>query len=178
MKCNKQDKRCAYSSGFLFNETDKKVVANVDVSYDKIADKLFKKFFNSHFQITKDIGHNPYTEVIEFEDVVMEENSLTAVIPKISNQYCAGHFDGCPAIPIAFSAYNITRYAGDLFYQKSGKKNYVISEANLISSNLPFPDDIINLNISYVGFENSSYRFLCSTKQNDKNVSSLELVIR
>lgn len=177
MQCKGSDKRTANSKGFLINSSEEKIVANVDVSYEKIADKLFKKFFNSHFQLTKDYATNPYSKTIEFENVEMKNDQLTATIPKIPNEYCAGHFDGCPAIPIAYSAYNITRYVGELFYQITGQKKYIISEANLLSSNLPFPDETLDLKINYNGLKNNFHKFLCLTVQGVKNISSLEVSI-
>jgi len=96
-------------------------------------------------------------------------------MPQLSNEYCAGHFDSCPAIPVAFAAYNVTRYVGKLFHIITGKKKYLISEAKLLSSNLAFPKSKSNIKIIYSGLENNKYKFSCFIEQDNKNISSLEL---
>lgn len=174
MRCDDLERRSANSSGVLV-KWESEIMAGVEVGYEKIPDKLFKKFFNDHFQPTKTPSENPYTGIINFENVKIVSDQLTATMPQISTEHCAGHFYGCPAIPIAFAAYNVTRYAGELLFSKTGIKNYFISKADLISSHLPFPSDKNDVKITYNGLENGEHKFLCLTEQNGKEVSSLEL---
>lgn len=160
MSCDSIERRSAHSSGVLINQ-NQEIIFDVKVSYEKIADKLFKKFFGDHFQKTEVTNYNPYKGIIKFEDVKVKGNVLTATMPEISIQHCAGHFYGCPAIPIAFAAYNVTRYAGELFFSKTGIKNYIISKANLLSSHLPFPTQRNEIEIRYDGRTNDEYNFSC-----------------
>jgi hypothetical protein len=172
--CDSSDSKSAKSSGLLVNSMQE-IILDVEVGYSKISSKLFGKIFSQHFKNTNNADHNPYTGIIEFTDVKIENDCLTAIIPILPNEYCAGHFAGCPAIPIAFCAHNITRYAGELLSAKTGIKNYLISKANLLSIALHFPNIYNKVKIQYDGFINNEHNLTCTTEQNNKNVSTLTL---
>ena len=81
------------------------IIFDFTVGYQIFSDKLFERVFKAHAKPTKQIDYSPYQKVPQFKDIEIKENVMTAILPTMKIEQCAGHFDNFPILPVGVLAY-------------------------------------------------------------------------
>ena len=168
MRSSLAEKRRTRSEGVILDE-NMNLTHDIYVTYHKIAPPLFKKFFNKHFKKTPVDTFNPYTSSINLKLNSDINNKLNITIPDIDNESCAGHFSGCPAVPIAFFMHNIGQLCSNYISKKNNHSGFVINEARLDLRELMFSGSLNkNINSSYEQTPSGDFNFNTEIFQNNK----------
>ncbi len=85
------DNKIANAYGILFN-TEKKVIYQLEASYNKVKTTLFSRLFKKHAEEIKPSKESPYRKQITFENKEINHEKLLFSIPEIEKERCAGHF--------------------------------------------------------------------------------------
>ncbi len=108
------------------------VIYDLYVEYKKMSPKVFKRLFNNFKLDYKTQIDSPYKRFFaKFENLKIDQNSLSATIPSIGSENCSGHFEEYPMMPVAISAYIISKAAGLLYKKIKSKNQYKITGLDL-----------------------------------------------
>lgn len=162
------DSKIANAYGILFN-TEKKVIYQLEASYNKVKTSLFSRLFKNHAEEIKPLKESPYTKQITFENKEINYERLLFSMPEIEKERCAGHFKNYPILPTAFIIYNIISHVGNFLLEKSNKKRYYITEVGLSLLELLFLKSKKEVEITYRNMNRGSlYQVSCTITQDNK----------
>jgi hypothetical protein len=116
----------------LVNE-DGEIIFEMDISFQKLSEKLFNRVFKEHLRPTNKITYNPYKNTARLENIIQNDGGLTADLPIIKDEDCSGHFDGAPMMPVGIMSYIITNHIGEFLKKIDGatQNKYYLLEADL-----------------------------------------------
>ncbi len=107
------------------------------IGYQVISRKVFRRIFRDYVSPTEHSLLNPYKSIAMLENVSIDGNVLTAQIPEITPQMCAGHFDDIPMLPIGVFAYMGVNMIGVYLREVNGQKSIGTDRRyNLVSAEL------------------------------------------
>jgi hypothetical protein len=162
------DGRIANAYGILFN-TEKKVIYQIEASYNKVKVATFAKFFKKYNSESFSIKESPYKKQIFFKNKKINNDKLVISFPEIEKERCAGHFNNYPILPTAFIIYNIIAHIGNFLLKKNNKKRYYISEVVLDLLEMLFLNSKKEAEILYKkNNNNNSYEVYCNIIQDKK----------
>lgn len=162
------DNKIANAYGILFN-TEKKVIYQLEASYNKVKTTLFSRLFKKHAEEIKPSKESPYRKQITFENKEINHEKLLFSIPEIEKERCAGHFKNYPILPTAFVIYNIISHVGNFLLEKNNKKRYYITEVRLSLLELLFLKSEKEVEITYRNMNRSNlYQVSCNITQDKK----------
>lgn len=122
-----------FSYTALVNE-EGEIIFEMDVAFQKLPTKLFNRIFKEHLKPTNKIDFNPYAQnLVRLENTVENNFVVQAELPVIKDEYCAGHFDGAPMLPVGTMSYIITNCIGELLKKidNTTKHQYYLRDADL-----------------------------------------------
>lgn len=131
--------RVGRALGHLVTATSRKVFT-LDVSYQKLTQRLFNRLFSEYLRITPESSSNPYLDRIEVDNIEIRDDSLIAKFPKIPIERCLGHFKGAPMMPVAITASILIQLAGIFFMKRNDTKNFLPLLVDLSTTKPPSLD--------------------------------------
>jgi hypothetical protein len=169
-KSSQKTECLSYSA--LINE-DGEIIFEMDISFQKLSKKLFNRFFKEHLKPTDKIDYNPYKNCYDrLKNITEEGFVIKAELPKVSNDKCAGHFDGAPILPAGIMSYVITNQIGEMLKKidNDNESNFYLLEADL---NLFEPTNIDQkefVEIKYLSKEGNSHKLFWEVKSESGKV--------
>ena len=124
-------KSFAISQNFLF--CGKRLIFSFRVTYQVMVEKLFERVFSSFKSTTSYIEESPYKIIPKLTIISIDKKTLTAEIPTVDKELCAGHFDNHPMLPVGVSAYMVIDLIGELIRKIRGdrEERFIIDQATM-----------------------------------------------
>lgn len=146
---------------FLVTEKGE-IIFTFYIEFSKFSEKLFERFFSEHLAITRQVNYNPHAEIIELKDIIIKDNRLTAKLPTIKPEKCAGHFDNAPMLPVGILSYILINTIGKLWSKIEGGdsniKYYLFSaDMTLFAPTNIHREEIVE--IDFLGKNGNIYNF-------------------
>jgi predicted thioesterase len=141
----------------------------------------FFGFFADHQAGTPGSGEDPYLDVVRLEGVVCDSNRLTASLGTIDPASCVGHFDGLPAMPVAYLMGNIVSASGRLLKQilNADTLQFSVREGSVRAEALAFAGEQVDIQVEYQRFSGGTYWFHAKALVgDDKVVGALHTKLR
>lgn len=165
------DNKIANAYGILFN-TEKKVIYQIESSYNKVKVDVFSKIFKNHSNHLNAIKESPYKKQIYFKNKNIKNNKVIVSFPEIKKENCAGHFKNYPILPTAFIIHNLICHIGNFLLKKYNKKRYYVINVSLYLKELMF---VNSYKEAVIIFNNSNglYQVSCKIMQDNKENSDI-----
>lgn len=147
------------------------VLFDFDITFQKMSKRLFSRIFHNHLQETMSYDYNPYesSHLVKLKDVSIKGNVMTGKLPIVKPEYCAGHFDEAPMLPVGILSYVIIWSVGEFLIEitkNSNIKTYLANaEMELFAPTCSLDREEI-VEITYNGKEIDKYNFSWITKDN------------
>lgn len=94
------------SYGIIFKNSS--VIFDLDVKYQKMKERVFKKIFKNFAVDYQPKDASPYRSFpIDLKNLKISEESLLSILPKIGVENCSGHFDVSHAASCNISLYSV-----------------------------------------------------------------------
>ena len=95
---------------------------------------------------------------------------LTASLGQVKPEYCVGHFDNYPCLPIAFLLSTMAKASGDFLARVIDRNiKYVVRDAVSNAEYLAFAGDNVDIKIEYMGnYRKNCHSFKCIAHGEDK----------
>lgn len=145
----------------ILTNSEGDIIFDFTVGYQIFSDKLFERVFKAHAKPTKQIDYSPYQKVPQFKDIEIKENVMTAILPTMKIEQCAGHFDNFPILPVGVLAYMAINTIGHFLNnitQNSGFKYHLLSAEMDVLSPTSI-DEESELVLNYHEDEDNKYNF-------------------
>lgn len=140
---------------------DGNIIFDFVVGYQLFSEKLFGRVFKNHAKTTKEINYNPYHTIPKFKNIKIEHNAMTAILPVMQKEQCAGHFDNFPILPVgvlAYMAINTLEHLLNSITNAHTFKYYLLSAEMDVLSPTSI-DEESELEVKYEKNENKKYYF-------------------
>lgn len=141
----------------------------------------FFGFFAEHQQPSAVVSDDPYRDVIGLQDVKVGDNRLTASFGEIDPSRCVGHFDGLPAMPVAYLMANVVTAAGRLLKNvlNADTLQFSVREGSVRAEALAFAGERVEIEVDYQQFSGGTYWFHAKAMVGDeKSVGALHCKLR
>jgi len=160
----------------------------LEVDYAVLTPKMFERLFSNHRVDEYDINQHVYRDLLSFDELVEDLFVNEAIFSArfgFQPTSCAGHFPTFPALPVAVLMFILSKAAGTLLEEVTGKQAvpYVVVDADISAENLAFPDEKLYLVVQRVAdeLEHGQYKFSCRAiaERNDKHkFGDMTLILR
>lgn len=165
----------AVTQAYLHNK-EGKLLYRVDVIFQVISDRLFRKIFKTYKQNLRQIlrsennisnkktRNNPYQlPKLTLEKININNSRLTGSLLNIDAKHCSGHFPLYPALPVSKLIDTLNNYIGVLLTEMIGSKydKYMLHHSTVISDNLAFAGDDLHCTIDLIKVNKNRYLFDC-----------------
>jgi len=173
------DKRTAHA--IVTAETEEgRPVCSMSCYYAIVAYDLMRQFFAEHCAPTPESSGNPYVELLEPANVDIAGGHIELDLGEISASACAGHFDGLPAMPVAYLMSNVTAATGRLLRRQTGddQLRFSIAEGSVRADGLAFAGETVRLRGEHQGTRyGNEWVYLEAFATDDKRVGAVHLKI-
>lgn len=145
----------------IFTE-EGKLIFSLDVNYQVLRAELFRKLFKrNHIEHAALNGENPYVETIKFESLARHQDILLADLGIIPAQQCIGHFDGCPALPVAVLSSALVKLGGMHMKEILGDVwlRHAVKSVKLTASRLAFAGEHVSIRSRFLRKAGDEYVF-------------------
>ena len=131
------------------------------VGYQVFSQELFNRVFKKHYKPTEKINYSPYREAFKFEDIVIKQETLRAILPPMKAEQCAGHFDNFPILPVGILSYMAISVIGDFLKNITNNINlrYYLFNAEMDVIAPTIIDEKSEIIATYSGYKNNQYSF-------------------
>lgn len=109
------------------------------VEYTVLDARVFERLFRARRQPTPPSDRNPHAEPLLLAMQALDERHARATL-RFGAEQCSGHFDGCPAVPIARLMQGLISLAGRLYQHRQGDASapYAVLRADVRAQKLAF----------------------------------------
>lgn len=151
----------------LSTEKSGDLVFSAEIYYQVIPIEMFERIYGERrtgFEPTPNEGSivaGPYPMYKKrYSD---DARKLSATIGRIKPEYCLGHFDQYPCLPIAFALSTMAKASGDFLARVVNRNvRYAIRDAVVNVDSLAFAGDEMDLTIEYMGnYRKNCHSFKC-----------------
>lgn len=104
-----------------------------------------------------------------------DDRKLSATIGLVKPEYCSGHFEEYPCLPVAFVLSTMAKASGDFLARVVNRNvKYAVRDAVLNVDSLAFADEEVNITIEYMGnYRKNCHSFKCQALGADKTFVEL-----
>lgn len=171
------DKRTAHAMVTAEAENGKRV-CSLSCYYAIVEYDTMRFFFADHLRETPAGEANPFLELIEPEQVDIAGGHIEVDLGTVAAATCAGHFDGLPAMPVAYLMSNVTSAAGRLLRKQSGddELRFSIAEGSVRADGLAFAGEQVRLTGEHQGTRyGNEWVYMEAFSTDDKRVGAVHL---
>ena len=171
------DKRTAHAMVTAETENGKRV-CTLSCYYAIVEYDTMRFFFADHVQETPPSTVNPFVELIEPAQVDIAGGHIEVDLGAVDAASCAGHFDGLPAMPVAYLMSNVAAAAGRLLRKRSSDDDlrFSIAEASVRADGLAFAGEQVRLTGEHQGTRyGNEWVYMEAFSTDDKRVGAVHL---
>lgn len=157
---------------------DGRRVCSLSCYYAIVEYDTLRFFFGDHVQETPAVETNPFVELLEPQQVDIAGGHIELDLGTVDAASCAGHFDGLPAMPVAYLMSNVTAAAGRLLRKQSGddQLRFSIREGSVRADGLAFAGEQVRLQGEHQGTRyGNEWVYLEAFSTDDKRVGAVHL---
>ena len=173
------DKRTAHAMVTAESDTGKRV-CSMSCYYAIVEYETMRFFFADHCQPTVDTHTDPFLELIEPDRVDIAGGHIEVDLGTVDAASCAGHFEGLPAMPVAYLMSNVVASAGRLLRKHSGddELRFAVAEASVRADGLAFAGENVCLQGEHQGSRyGNEWVYMEAFSTDDKRVGAVHLKI-
>lgn len=155
-------------------------VCSLSCYYAIVEYETMRFFFADHCVETPAATSNPYVELMEPEQIDIAGGHIEVDLGTVDAAQCAGHFEGLPAMPVAYLMSNVTAAAGRLLRRHVGddEARFSIEEASVRADGLAFAGEHVRLRGEHQGTRyGNEWVYLEAFSTDDKRVGAVHLKI-
>ena len=174
------DKRTAHAMVTAATPEGRAVIS-LSCYYSVVGYDMMRKMFADHCVDTPTNDTNPYTELIEPEQVDIAGGHIEIALGNVQAERCAGHFDGLPAMPVAYLMSNVTAAAGRLLQRQTAdpELRFSIAEGSVRADGLAFAGEDVVLRREHQGTRyGNEWVYLEAFASGEKRVGAVHLKLR
>ena len=141
----------------------------------------FNFFFAEHQHPQIETEVDPYLDTVGLSDIQIEGNRLRATLGEIDPMNCLGHFDGLPAMPVAYLMGNVMSASGALLKNvlNADTLQFAVREGSVRADALAFAGERVDLEVEYQRYSGGTYWLHAkAVVGNDKTVGALHTKLR
>lgn len=173
------DRRTAHA--VITAESDAgKPVYSMSCYYTIVAYDTMRSVFAEHRRETPAPSGNPYIDLLEPEQIDIAGGHIEVDLGVVEPEHCAGHFDGLPAMPVAYLMSNVMFATGRLLRRELSDDTLRISvrEGSVRADDLAFAGEQVRLRGEYQGSRyNNEWVYIEAFATNEKRVGAVHLKI-
>ena len=151
---------------------DGDVLYVLDVTYKVVREEVFLRI-NSQNAVKQDYGLiNPYIIPLDLKNQKFENNVFSASIGKVESQWCLGHFNEIPALPVAHLMYNLSSCISKnlSFVKLQETVQYYLHKTTIWAEDLAFTGEIVDFQSTLIETIEDKYHFICSAITSENKV--------
>lgn len=171
------DKRTAHAM-VVATTVDGKPIHSLSCYYSIVGYGLMRKMFADHCIDTPPSDHNPYLELLEPARVDIAGGHIEIGLGRVPAENCAGHFDGLPAMPVAYLMSNVVAAASRLLRRQAGDPDmrFSVAEASVRADGLAFAGEDVVLRGEHQGTRyGREWVYLEAFAEGEKRVGAVHL---
>lgn len=156
-------------------------VNTLSVYYLVMAHDDFFGFFADNQRPALAAPGDPYREVIGLERAEVDGGRLRASLGEIDERFCVGHFDGLPAMPVAYLMSNVLDANAQLLQQllDLDAVQYTVREGSVRAEALAFAGERVDIEVEYQQFAGGAHWLHSrATVGGEKSVGALHTKLR
>ena len=171
------DKRTAHAMVVASTE-DGAPVCSLSCYYSVVGYQMMRKMFSAQCVETPPAERNPYIELLEPASIDIAGGHIEIGLGVVSADECVGHFDGLPAMPVAYLMSNVLAAAARLLQRNSGDDGlrFTVSEGSVRADGLAFAGEDVVLRGEHQGTRyGMEWVYLEAFASGDKRVGAVHL---
>ena len=171
------DKRTAHSMVVARTESGA-AVCSLSCYYSVVGYAMMRKMFAGNLIETPGTDHNPYVGLLEPASIDIAGGHIEIGLGVVSADDCVGHFDGLPAMPVAYLMSNVLSAAARLLRRNAGDESlqFVVSEGSVRADGLAFAGEDVVLRGEHQGTRyGMEWVYLEAFASGDKRVGAVHL---
>lgn len=173
------DKRTAHA--IVTAETDAgRPVCSLSCYYTIIPYDTMRSVFAAQQRETPPRRHNPFTDLLEPRQLEIAGGHIEVDLGIVEPSHCAGHFEGLPAMPVAYLMSNVMYAAGRLLRRelRDDAVRFAVREGSVRADDLAFAGEQVRLRGEYQGSRYGNEWVYCEAfATDDKRVGAVHLKI-
>ena len=144
------NKKNGVAEGAIYDQKGD-VLYTAIVQYSVLTVQLFERFFKKYKSSTfKSEGFSPYGDVVNLYDMNLCVDSSSASLGEVKQEWCLGHFDHYPALPVAQISQGLMNLAAaQNKLIKNKDKQYCIKEVNMDADSFIFAGEKLSFSSDY-----------------------------
>jgi hypothetical protein len=158
------------------------LVYQLEVSYQVLKATLFQKVFGKNFLEETNIEKvNPYTSTLPISNITYNDDVLNGGIGVIKPEYCVGHFDNYPALPIAVLCSVLVKLGEMHMFNKIGNNNqkFYVKNSLVEANSLAFAGEHVFINSHFIEENNGEFIFQVNAKnENDRELGGVKITFK
>lgn len=171
------DKRTAHAMVVARTESGAPV-CSLSCYYSVVGYDMMRKMFSGNCLETPPTDHNPYVELLEPASIDIAGGHIEVSLGVVSADECVGHFDGLPAMPVAYLMSNVLAAAARLLRRNSGNDElqFTVAEGSVRADGLAFAGEDVVLRGEHQGTRyGMEWVYLEAFASGDKRVGAVHL---
>lgn len=155
MTAKEFNRKNGLAEGAIYDQQGE-VLYTATVQYSVLTVQLFERFFAKYKSATfKSEGFSPYGDVVNLYDMNLCVDSSSASLGEVKPEWCLGHFDHYPALPVAQISQGLMNLAAAQNKLISNKdKKYCIKEVNMDAESFIFAGQKLSFSSDYNNAQN------------------------
>ncbi|MEM7094258.1 MAG: hypothetical protein AAF567_14745 [Actinomycetota bacterium] len=171
------DKRTAHASVFASTLGGKPLVS-LSCYYSVVGYDMMRKMFSDHCLDFAVPAENPYAQSREPERVEIAGGKIEVDLGRVEAEACAGHFEGLPAMPVAYLMSNVAEAAGSLIRRQRADPDLriAVQEGSVRADGLAFAGESVVLRGEHQGLRyGNEWVYVEAFTDTNKRVGALHL---
>ena len=142
---------------------DGTTLVSLATTYQIMSEKVFAKLFATQHRSTPVPDANAFRLFTPFPAYQVGGAELTTRLTEVTAAQCAGHFEGCPSVPVAVLMGWLVRTASEHMRHlvDSESVRLQVLHADVAADRLAFAGEPITLATSHLATDGDIYRFQC-----------------
>lgn len=158
-----------------------KPVCSLSCYYAVVKHDVMRTLFADHAVEAAPAVHNPYIELIEPDRVDIAGGHIEIGLGPVDAAQCAGHFDGLPAMPVAYLMANVTEGGGRLLSRQYANPDlkFTVLEGSVRADGLAFAGEDVVLRGEHQGNRyGMDWLYLEAFADDTKRVGAVHLKVK
>ncbi|MCU4157464.1 hypothetical protein J1N10_15915 [Carboxylicivirga sp. A043] len=144
------NKKCGMAEGAI-HDSEGKILYTAEVQYSVLTVQLFERFFRKYKSTEfRANGFSPYGDVVKLYDMNLCVETSSASLGEVKPEWCVGHFDEYPALPVAQISQGLMNLAAAQNRLIKNKDNqFCIKEVNMDAESFIFAGQNLSFKSEY-----------------------------
>lgn len=177
------DRQTAVANIQVCNEYGETIFA-CEVTYQVVSKKVFERIFSNQklteneMQKIEEYISGPF-QLFDYQFKDEPLPTMHAKLGDVKKEYCMGHFDYFPCLPIAYLLGTMASAAGDFLGRILDKKiSYVVRDAVSNAEQLAFAGEVVEIAVEYMGnFKKGCHSFKGRAFNKEKEYGELYITL-